>query len=101
MKTCSLLILALSTVAGPLRDEWLIAQPDYSWSFPDDHWARDGYKTEWWYFTGNLQSPEGTRFGYQITFFRIALTPKAQDRSSNWAGNQIWMAHAAITNGAD
>jgi len=66
-------------------------------SFPADHGAHPTFKNEWWYFTGNLQSPEGKRFGYQITFFRIALTPEIQDRSSNWASNQIWMAHAAIT----
>lgn len=65
--------------------------------FPQDHGAHPEFKNEWWYFTGNLQSPQGKRFGYQVTFFRSALTPEPAQRSSNWATNQAWMAHAALT----
>ena len=98
MKTCSLLLLALSTLAGPLRDEWLIAQRDYSWSFPDDHWARDGYKTEWWYFTGNLDADSGSRrFGYQFTVFRVGVLPNLPQLESRWAARNVFMGHAAIT----
>ena len=55
-------------------DTWKNAKPHYQWSFPKDHWRRDGYKTEWWYFTGHLEGEEGSRFGYQFTFFRVGLT---------------------------
>lgn len=65
--------------------------------FPRDHAAHPEYKNEWWYFTGNLTADDGQRFGYQVTFFRIALTPNPPLRRSNWATNQIWMAHAAVT----
>jgi len=43
--------------------------------FPQDYGAHDGFKTEWWYVTGNLQSASGRHFGYQLTFFRSALVP--------------------------
>lgn len=65
--------------------------------FPRDHGAHPKYRNEWWYITGNLDGQNGRRFGFQITFFRIALTPLPEPRNSNWATNQAWMAHAAIT----
>lgn len=67
--------------------------------FPRDHASHPGFKNEWWYFTGNLDTVNGRRFGYQVTFFRIALAPESeyQHRTSHWATRQIWMAHAAIT----
>ncbi len=65
--------------------------------FPDDHGPHPQFKTEWWYYTGNLFSESDRHFGYQLTFFRSALTPEAQQRNSNWATNQIYMAHFALT----
>jgi len=65
--------------------------------FPEDHGPHPQFKTEWWYYTGNLFSESDRRFGYQLTFFRSALTPEAQQRNSNWATNQIYMAHFALT----
>jgi len=65
--------------------------------FPRDHGAHPRFRTEWWYFTGNLQAEDGRWFGYQLTFFRNALTPEPKPRSSEWASNQIYMAHFALT----
>lgn len=80
-----------------LATEWQPARPDYIWSFPKDHWAQQGYKTEWWYFTGHLSSEEGRRFGYQFTFFRVGLAPVPLDLNSNWMTGSLIMGHAAIT----
>ncbi len=41
--------------------------------FPADHGAHDGFRTEWWYVTGNLFAADGRAFGVQLTFFRNAL----------------------------
>jgi predicted secreted hydrolase len=71
--------------------------------FPVDHGPHDEYQTEWWYYTGNLAGPDGRRFGYQLTFFRRALTPPtagAPLRDSSWASNQAYMAHFAVTDAA-
>ncbi len=66
-------------------------------SFPTDHGAHSSYQTEWWYFTGSLLSEDGSRFGYELTFFRRGLTPTPNVRSSDWAAVNIYMAHFAIT----
>lgn len=68
-----------------------------TFTFPRDHAAHAGYKNEWWYLTGHLMASGGRHFGYQVTFFRIALTPDSKQRESNWATDHVWMAHAAIT----
>ena len=66
-------------------------------SFPADHGPHTGFRTEWWYFTGNLTTAEGRRFGYQLTFFRVALKPGPAVRSSRWGANEVFMAHFAVT----
>jgi predicted secreted hydrolase len=67
--------------------------------FPTDHGPHPDYQTEWWYYTGNLETGGGRHFGYQLTFFRRALVPpeQRQDRPSNWAADQVYMAHFALT----
>ena len=71
-------------------------------NFPDDYGPHPDYQTEWWYYTGNLETPEGRHFGYQLTFFRRALLPPEQrlTRSSNWSVEQVYMAHFALTDTA-
>src|ERR1700688_3421007 len=73
--------------------------------FPADHGSHPDYRTEWWYYTGNLASRDGRRFGFQLTFFRTALAPgppagAAAGRTSAWAARQVWFAHFAVTDGA-
>jgi predicted secreted hydrolase len=85
--------------------DWKLPVPDYAWSFPEDHWAHRDYRTEWWYFTGQLastESPERT-FGYQLTFFRIGLLTEPPAVDSDWATDTLLMGHAAVTDpvGAD
>ncbi|MBW2503203.1 MAG: carotenoid 1,2-hydratase [Deltaproteobacteria bacterium] len=65
--------------------------------FPLDHGPHHEFKTEWWYYTGNLFDENGRHFGYQLTFFRTALTPHPTPRPSNWATHQAYMAHFALT----
>jgi predicted secreted hydrolase len=66
-------------------------------SFPADHGPHPEFRTEWWYYTGNLQTATGRHFGFQLTFFRIALAPDAVVRASAWATRQLYVAHFAIT----
>ncbi len=71
--------------------------------FPADHGPHLDYQTEWWYYTGNLVAPGGQRFGYQLTFFRRALVPPPlrSERESQWAADQVYMAHFALTDVED
>ena len=98
----ALLLLALSpgsavsesgfqTVSGPCR-----------FQFPQDHAAHPGFKTEWWYYTGNLKTAGGRRFGYQLTFFRSQTAPSGAKRrwpdpASGWRTLQIYLAHLAVS----
>ncbi len=66
-------------------------------AFPRDHGPHPDFRTEWWYWTGNLHGADGRRFGFQLTFFRTALTPEAAARGSAWGANQVYLAHFAIT----
>jgi len=65
--------------------------------FPDDHGPHPDFRTEWWYFTGNLTTDNNRKFGYQFTIFRTALTKEKSERNSDWNSNQIYMAHFAVT----
>lgn len=68
-----------------------------AFAFPDDHGPHPEFRTEWWYYTGNVATAGGRRFGYQLTFFRIGLAPPAAPRASEWAARNAWMAHFALT----
>jgi predicted secreted hydrolase len=63
---------------------------------PADHASHPDYKIEWWYYTGNLDSAAGRRFGYQLTFFRIGIDP-APVNPSRWAVRDVFMTHLAVT----
>lgn len=68
--------------------------------FPGDLGPHDGYQTEWWYYTGNLETAEGRPFGFQLTFFRRALTPEESaklESDSSWRTNQVYLAHFTIS----
>jgi predicted secreted hydrolase len=68
-------------------------------SFPADHGAHPEYRNEWWYVTGNLDSDDGGRFGFELTIFRFSLAPATAQSSSAWRTNQVYIAHLALTDG--
>lgn len=70
-----------------------------TWHFPSDFGPHEDYQTEWWYYTGNLETDVGRSFGFQLTFFRQALTPTLPplSASSHWRGNQIYSAHFTVS----
>ena len=65
--------------------------------FPRDHGPHPEFQHEWWYFTGNLTASGGRIFGYELTFFRIALTSEVAASPSAWRTPEIFMAHFAVT----
>lgn len=65
--------------------------------FPADDGPHPGFETEWWYYTGNLDSPTGQHYGYQLTFFRRALASQSRKGSSAWGTNQLYFAHLALS----
>jgi predicted secreted hydrolase len=57
------------------------------------------FKTEWWYFTGNVFDDAGHRFGYELTFFRRGIRPAAErdPAGSRFIIDDLKFAHFAIT----
>jgi len=90
----------VASLSGPVDEAFARAYEPIDFVFPRDHGAHPEYRTEWWYYTGNLTDSAGNQYGYQLTFFRSALTPDLPERTSDLATNQIYMAHFAVTNGA-
>jgi predicted secreted hydrolase len=70
----------------------------WTFSFPKDHGAHPAYQTESWHFTGHLSTAEGERFGFQVNFFRVGLTPPtAPPRPSAWAAQSVYRGQFALT----
>ncbi len=78
-------------------DGYARAVGPWPWEFPRDHGPHPAFQTEWWYYTGNLTTASGRRFGYQFTIFRRAVTPDQRDSQSEWHTNQIYMAHFTVS----
>jgi len=75
----------------------------HAFSFPADLGPHPDFRTEWWYYTGNLESAAGRHFGFQLTFFRTALAPPAVGDAatgSAWSTRQLYVAHFAVTDTA-
>ena len=84
-------------LSGGSTEGYARATEPREFRFPEDHGAHEEFRTEWWYFTGNLTTAGGRRFGYQFTLFRSAVTPEMPPRESDWATRQVYMAHFAVT----
>jgi len=94
-----LAVLSLSRSASVVRDSspaWSEAAPGYDFSFPRDHAGHPDNRIEWWYYTGNLETKAGRRFGYQLTFFRVGVVREPAS-ASRWALRDLYMAHFAIS----
>ena len=109
-------ISAAQALSGSDTEGFTQALAPREFVFPGDHGAHPGFKTEWWYYTGNLFTEEGRQFGYQFTIFRNQLSPSDADfarinqeepvlmnpeeegaRDSEWSTNQLYLAHFAIS----
>ncbi len=90
-------LLAAEALRAPKDEGFHKAWSPITIRFPRDHGSHPKFKTEWWYFTGNVMTRGGRRFGYQFTIFRFALSPEEPDGPSSWATNQAYMAHLAVT----
>ncbi|MQM32627.1 MAG: carotenoid 1,2-hydratase, partial [Candidatus Accumulibacter phosphatis] len=94
---CTPLLLPTLALAAPARP--LVAYAPVSrgveLAFPRDHGAHPDFRTEWWYVTGALDSPQAD-IGFQLTFFR-SRPGSAEALHSPLAARQILFAHAALS----
>ena len=85
------------TLRGGETEGFALALAPRAFRFPADHGPHPEFRTEWWYYTGNLATREGRRFGFQLTFFRQALVAHPPERRSPWAASQVYLAHFTLT----
>ena len=70
--------------------------------FPRDHGAHSDFRTEWWYYTGNLSASSGKRYGFQLTFFRSQMAEPGSEKTwpknpSAWRAKDLFFAHSALS----
>ena len=96
-------LVAVAVGSISLVGGWRVAEPGWAYQFPRDHHLHPEFKTEWWYFTGNLTSSSGRRFGYELTFFRQGIrTPgERMGTTSRLIVDDLKFAHFTITNPAE
>ena len=80
----------------PAAGQYRVALPGYRYEFPRDHFSHPDFQTEWWYYTGNLKSAEGHQFGFELTFFRQAVS-RDPERIAAWDVKDIYLAHLALS----
>ena len=89
--TTALLLACALLASGASFDP---VTPGATLHFPRDAGAHPGHRIEWWYVTGQLESPHGP-VGFQVTFFRVA-NPEAASNPSRFSPKQLLFAHAAL-----
>ncbi len=90
-------VLCHAAADDPAADPWQRAIGPWTWSFPRDHGAHPAFKSEWWYFTGNLRDARQRRFGYQLTIFRQGVQFVPAQTGSRWAVRDFYFGHFAIS----
>lgn len=91
------------TVAATTSEGFQAADGSRPLLFPDDFGAHPDFRTEWWYYTGNLETAQGRHFGFELTFFRVGLVPPTVQRpeGSAWYHDSLYFAHFAVSDIAD
>ena len=87
-----ILLLLLFAAAPGYRQ----ALPGYRYQFPRDHFEHTDFRTEWWYYTGNVHAADGHRYGFELVFFRQG-EHKDPGNASVWRIDDLYLAHLALT----
>ena len=74
-----------------------LALPGRKLSFPADHYSHPDFKTEWWYYTGHLETESGKKYGYQVTFFRFGVRDRQKEAKEQPLFTELYMAHFALS----
>ena len=91
------MVLGCLWAGGTGADTYRLAASGYRYSFPRDHFEHPEFRTEWWYYTGNLRDAAGKRFGFELVFFRRGERRGEPDNLSAWRIDDLYLAHLALT----
>jgi predicted secreted hydrolase len=83
-------------IFSPLGQQYRSAVPGYRFEFPRDYFDHPDFQTEWWYYTGNLKSAKGHRYGFELTFFRQAVS-RDPAQVAAWDVKDIYLTHLALS----
>jgi predicted secreted hydrolase len=89
------LVLAVSLQAASVT--YRQALPGHRFEFPRDHFGHPEFRTEWWYYTGNVREAGGHRYGFELVFFRQGQRRGPSDNPSVWRVDDLYLAHLALT----
>jgi predicted secreted hydrolase len=95
-KSLCVTVFAVFFGLQPLLAQFKPALPGYRYEFPRDYFNHPDFETEWWYYTGNLQSTDGRKFGFELTFFREGVN-RDNTHASTWDVRDLYLAHFAIS----
>jgi predicted secreted hydrolase len=95
-KAAFAIFVAIFLTLRPIPAQFKPALPGYRYEFPRDYFNHPDYQTEWWYYTGNLQSPDGHRFGFELTFFRSGVS-RDPGKGAVWDVRDLYLAHSAVS----
>lgn len=91
-------VLIIAILSAPSLAQYQRALPGYEYEFPRDHGIHTDFRTEWWYYTGNVSTGDGRPFGYELTIFRNTLAAPGSDvPDSPLSANQLYVGHFAIS----
>jgi len=76
--------------------QYRTALPGYHYAFPRDYFAHPDFQTEWWYYTGNVKTDNGRRFGFELTFFRRG-TDRHGGQTNAWDLRDLYLANLALS----
>jgi predicted secreted hydrolase len=89
-------LAAALLILYPLAAQYRTAVPGYRFEFPRDYFDHPDFQTEWWYYTGNLKSANGHHYGFELTFFRQAVS-RDPAQAATWDVKDIYLAHLALS----
>jgi predicted secreted hydrolase len=96
MKSRLTCLLGVLFVLPQLAAQYRTALPGYRYEFPRDYFNHPDYQTEWWYYTGNLKSADGHRFGFELTFFRQGVD-RDPAKTVPWDVHDLYLAHLGLS----
>ena len=89
----------VATTSAVIPPGFAVAEGSRPFSFPEDFGAHEEFRTEWWYYTGNLETLERRHFGFELTIFRVSLLPPTTElpSDSQWYDRSLYFAHFAVS----
>ena len=96
MRSKLAVLAAALLIFNPLAAQYRTAVPGYRFEFPRDNYDHPDFQTEWWYYTGNLKSASGHRYGFELTFFRQAVS-RDPAHAAIWDVKDLYLAHLALS----